>query len=147
MSANVLLYSSHPITKEELAEVILDAGGVITAEPGARSFGGVTNGEAYVWIDIVPCYDGVFDYEGNPLDEKEFALLEQAKLLLRGEFQTWIYVSLGRTPGSQHQAVKFAFTCCQRWPCVVDNDQGQLFSCEEITRLQEEGGGFTTYGL
>jgi|SRR5450432_2609752 hypothetical protein len=147
MSANVLLYSSHLITKEELAEVILDAGGVITSEPQARSFGGIIDGEAYVWIDSIPCYDGVFDYEGNPLDEKEFALLQQAKVLLDGEFQTWIYISLGRTPGSQRQAVLFAYTCCQRWPCVVDNDQGQLFSCEDIAKLQEEGGGFTKYGL
>jgi hypothetical protein len=147
MSASVGLYSRHLITKEELAEVILDAGGVITSEAGARSFGGVINGDAYVWINIIPCYDGVFDYEGNPLDEKEVALLEQAKLLLGGEFQTWIYVSLGRTPGSQRQAVLFAYTCCQRWPCVVDNDQGQLFSCEDIAKLHEEGGGFTAYGL
>lgn len=147
MSANVLLYSSHLITKEELAEVILDTDGVVTPESGVRFFGSVFDGEAYIWIDSVPCYNGVFDYEGNPLDQKEFALLEQAKLLLGGEFQTWIYVSLGRTPGSQRQAVKFAFACCQRWPCVVNNDEKRLFSCEEIARLQEEGGGFTTYGL
>ena len=86
MSSIVLLYSSHRITEKELAEVILQADGVLTPEPEKRSFGGIIDGSTYVWIDSIPCYDGGFDYEEKPLDEKEFALLEQAKILLGGKF-------------------------------------------------------------
>ena len=147
MSANVLLYSSHDITEEELAEVILQVQGVLTPEPEKRSFGGIIEGSTYVWIDSIPCYDGVFDDEGKPLDEEDMALLEQAKALLGGEFQTWIFIALSTTSGSQRLAVRFAHTCCQRWPCVVDNYEEQLFSYQEIEQLYKEGGGFTGYGL
>jgi hypothetical protein len=146
MSANVLLYSSHAITEAELAEVILESAGVLTPEPEKRSFGGIIDGETYVWIDIIPCYDGVFDAEGNP-DEEAMASLEPVKVLLGGEFQTWVYIALNTTPtlatsGSLQLAVRFAHTCCQRWPCVVENNEGQLFSCKEIKQLYLDGGGF-----
>ncbi len=147
MSASVALYSSHDITDEELAEVILQAGGILTPKPEARAFGGVMNGDAYVWINRMPCYDGVFDWEGKPLDEDVMTLLDQAKMMLGGEFQTWIYIALGRSPGSQRQALRFARACCQHWPCVVDNNQGQLFSCDDIERLYWSNDGFTGYGL
>jgi hypothetical protein len=147
MSSNVLLFSSHRITEEELAEVIRQAGGVLTPQSAAGYFGGIIDEKTSVWIMSIPCYDGVFDDEGNPLDEDVVALLEQAKVLLGGEFQTWIYIDLNTTSGSQRLAVRFAHTCCQHWLCVVDNDQGQLFSCKEIEQLYKEGGGFTGYGL
>jgi hypothetical protein len=147
MSASVALYSSHDITDEELAEVILQAGGILTPEPEARAFGGDMNGDAYVWINRMPCYDGVFDGEGTPLDENDIKLLDQAKALLVGKFQTWMYIALGRSPGSQRQAIRFARTCCQHWQCVVDNNEGQLFSCNDIERLYRSNDGFTGYGL
>ncbi|GHO51703.1 hypothetical protein [Ktedonobacter robiniae] len=149
MSAGVGLYSSHDITEEELAEVILQAGGMLTPDSPAGYFGGLIEGEAYVWVFRIPCYDGVFDNEGNPLDEDEIVLLDQAKVLLGGEFQTWIYIHLGREPGSQRLAVRFAYTCCQRWPCIVDSDEkkGRVFSSQEIEQLYKEDGAFTGYGL
>jgi hypothetical protein len=152
MSADILLFSSHYITDEELAQVIRQAGGILTPEPEARAFGGIIEGSTYVWINRIPCYDGVFDWEGEPLDEEDIVLLDKAKRLLGGEFQTWLYIALNTTPtltksGSQQLAVRFAYACCQHWPCVVDNNEGQLFSCKEIERLYKEGGGFTGYGL
>ncbi len=99
MSADVSLYSSHDISDEELAEVILQAGGIFSPEPEARAFGGVMQGNAYVWITRTPCYNGVFDWDGKPLNEIDIILLDQAKELLGGEFQTWLYIALGRSPG------------------------------------------------
>lgn len=145
MSANVALYSSHHITEEELAEVIRQAGGVLTPGSPAGYFGGLVDGEAHVWVFPIPTYDGVFDEEGKPLDENDIVLLDQAKAILGGEFQTWIFIRLGYKPGSQRLAVRFAYNCCQRWPCVVDNNEGQLFSCDEIEQLYKEDGWFTTY--
>lgn len=149
MSAGVGLYSSHDISQEELTEVIRQADGVLTPGSPAGYFGGLVAGEASVWVFRTPCYDGVFDYEGNPLDEEEYRLLEQAKVPLGGEFQTWIYITLGRRPGSQRLAVRFAYACCQRWPCVVDTleTKGRIFSCKEIEQLYKENGAFTGYGL
>lgn len=149
MSSNVLLYSSHLITDEELAEVIFQADGVLTPGSPAGYFGGLVAGEAYVWVSRIPCYDGVFDYEGKPMDEKDLVVLEQAKMLLGEDFQTWIYIMIGRTPGSQSLAVRFAYTCCQRWPCVVDTSEtkGRIFSCKEIEQLYQQNGAFTRYGL
>jgi hypothetical protein len=145
MSASVLLFSSHDITTEEMVEVIQLAGGMLT--PELPSFGRISHGRTHVWIDRIPCYDGVFDYEGKPLDEDVMMLLTQAKALLGNDFQTWISIVLSKTSGSQRLAVRFAYTCCQRWTCVVDNHQGQLFSCKDIERLYREDDGFTGYGL
>src|SRR5579863_2271463 len=145
MSYGVVLYSSHDITEEELAEVILQADGVLTPDSPAGYFGGFVDGEAHVWASRIPCYDGVFDWEGRPLDENDSVLLDDAKALLGGEFQTWIYIRLGYRPGCQRLAVRFAHACCQRWPCVVDNNEGRLFSCNEIDRLVEEDGAFSSY--
>ncbi len=147
MSYGVLLYSSHDITEEELAEVILQADGVLTPGSPAGYFGGLVDGEAHVWIFRIPCYDGVFDGEGKPLDEDDIVLLDQAKALLGGEFQTWVYIRLGYRPGCQRLAVRFAHACCQRWPCVVDNDYGRLFSCREIDQLLKEDGAFSDYSF
>lgn len=145
MSANIALYSSHHITEEELAEVIQQAGGISTTSHPIS--GRVSHGRTHVWIQRIPCYDGVFDWEGNPLNEEDIPLLDRAKAMLGGEFQTWISIVLSTTSGSQRLAVRFAYTCCQHWPCVIDNNQGKLFSCKDIERLYREDGGFTGYGL
>lgn len=149
MSSGVTLYSSHLISDEELAEVLLQANGVLTPESPAGYFGGLIDGKDYIWIFRIPCYDGVFDDKGNFLDENDRILLEQARLLLGGEFQTWIYVNLGKSPGGERLAVRFAHACCQRWPCVVDSSEvkRRIFSCEEIKQLHKEGGKFTGYEL
>lgn len=145
MSASVLLYSSHRITEEELAEVIRQADGVLT--PELVWFRRISHDGTHVWIDRVPYYDGVFDDDGTPLTDEDVPLLDQAKVLLGGEFQTWISIILSRTSGSQRLAVRFAHTCCQHWPCVVDNLQGRLFAYKEIEQLYKEDGAFTGYGL
>lgn len=148
MSTGVVLYSSHHISEEELARVIVEAGGVLTPESPAGYFGGLIDGEAYVWAMIIPCYDGVFDSDDNPLNEEDIIFLGQAESLLDGELQTCMYLTIGKTPGSGRLTVRFAHICCQHWPCVVDDNEleGHLFSCEEIERLYREGGTFTGYG-
>lgn len=82
----------------------------------------------------IPYYDGVFDEEGNPLEEDEVAQFERAKLLLGGKFQTWLYISLSREMGNQRLAVRFAHACCQRWPCVFDSSEknSQLFPVKRL---------------
>jgi hypothetical protein len=147
MSYGVVLYSSHEITEEEFAEVVLQANGVLTPGSPAGYFGGFVEGEAHVYVFRIPCYDGVYDWEGQPLDKNDIVLLDQAKALLGGEFQTRVYIGLGYKPGCQRLAVRFAHACCQRWPCVVDNSEGRLFACNEIDRLVEEDGAFSSYAV
>lgn len=147
MSSSVLIISSHDMTEEELADVIRQAGGIITTKSTARAFGGIIDGESDIWIDRIPCYDGVFDNEGNHLDEEDMALLEKARDLLGGEFQTWLYIDLGDGFGSDQLAVRFAYTCCQRWPCVVDNDEGLVFSHTDIEQIYKENGIFASYWI
>ncbi|GHO64333.1 hypothetical protein KSC_032250 [Ktedonobacter sp. SOSP1-52] len=147
MSSSVLLFSSHNVTEEELADIILQSGGIVTTSPTARAFGGLVDGECDIWIDRIPCYDGVFDDEGNPLKEENIVLLEKAKGLLGGEFQTWLHIELGHGFGSEQLAVRFAYACCQLWPCVVDNNEGLLFTCKEIEKLYKENGVFFNYWI
>jgi hypothetical protein len=141
MASGLVLYSSHDITQEELMEVILQAGGMLKPNGDEDEPGGLIDGKAHVWISRVPCYDGVIG------DEDDLAYYDQAKALLGGEFQTWLYIRLGREPGTQRLAVRFAHTCCQRWPCVVSSEKPELFSCQDIERLFQEDGAFTGYGL
>lgn len=140
MSASILLYTSYPLNKEELAEIIVQAGGVVT--PNGPYFGRVSHDWAHVWLLPIQCYDGVFDYEGNPLDEKEFELTERAKELLGGTFRAWLSLILNSKPGTQKLAVHFAYTFSLHWPCIVDNLEGRLFTGEEIALLEREGGAF-----
>jgi len=83
MSTNVLLYSSHHITEEELAEVILQVQGVLTPEPETSSFRGIVEGSTHVWIDSIPC-------SFAPFDEQAIAVLEQVEVLLGGKLQEGI---------------------------------------------------------
>ncbi|MBA2680157.1 MAG: hypothetical protein H0U76_17395 [Ktedonobacteraceae bacterium] len=142
MSSGLVLYSSHDLTREELREVILQSGGALKPEVDEEEPGGLIDGKAHLWVSHVPCYDGVASD-----NEEELARLEQAKALIGGEFQTWLYIRLGREPGTQRLAVRFAYTCCQRWPCVVESEEPELFSCQDIERLFQEDGAFTGYGL
>jgi hypothetical protein len=151
MSSYILLYTSYALTEEELIAVIVEAGGVLS--PDLPYFGqvfvpGRLPGEfAGIWIDSIPCYSGVFDDQGEPLSEKDLQAVEQAKALLGDEFRSWLLVVLSRTAGTQKVAVHFAATFARHWPCVVDTLCGQLFSTEDIARLEQEGGHFTEYGL
>ncbi len=148
MSANLLLYSSHDITGEELAEVILEAGGIIPPESAAGYFGGIIDDGTAIWITPIAWDDGVFDDEGNFLDEDGAFWLEGTKKLLGGEPKACLYISLDYHPlrdVSELLAARFALLCCDRWPCILDNNHGRIFSREEIERWYQEGDSFLRY--
>lgn len=87
------------------------------------------------------------DDEGNPLSEEDAQAIAQTKAFLGGDPRSCLWIGLSRVKGTQQVAVRFAATIAKRWPCVVDDVYGRLFSTEDILRLEQEGGHFTEYGL
>jgi hypothetical protein len=79
------------------------------------------------------------DEEANP---EIFAHLWE---MLGDQYQSSLAIHLSHTPKTQQLAVRFAYVCCQHWPCVVYVNYDKLFSCEEIERLYKENGYFTLY--
>ena len=50
MNPNVTVLSSKEITREELKDVLLKAGGVYHPDPGGGNFGVIMQGERCIWI-------------------------------------------------------------------------------------------------
>ena len=140
MSANLFLYSSHLISQEEFASVLQEVGGFLTPEETFEAR--ISDTHSHLWLT----HEAV-DWFLKANEESQRELFQQVRALLGGELQIVLDLILSSTPGTQRLAVRFAYACSRRWPCVIDDDYGKLFTREDIERLYEEGGGFTTYGL
>ncbi len=145
MTENIALISSHAITKEELCEVILVGGGVLT--PTSVSVGRISRGTCHIWIYLEEqeAFLGTQDAEeqDNPVG------WELVRTKLGAKPQSAIEVEVSRVPGSQQLAVNFAILCASRWPCVaigVDINK-DVFTKEELLQLQKEGKGIIRYGM
>lgn len=138
MSYNIALYSSHRITTGELADVLQQAGGVVT--PEIPRFGRVSHEHSHTWISPEDCYDGI-------VDEEDFKFIAQINTLLGAECQSCLSIVVSSTPGSQQLAVRFAAVCSSHWPCVITTPERRFFLREEVEQLHREGGRFGTYEL
>lgn len=131
--APIWLMSSHQITHEELKEMVLEAGGVLT--PDRPFMARVSQGENHVWVYGVEEID-----PADPGWEDDQDALQAAQLLL-GEMprsSTVLFMSYGS--GSPRVALKFAKICAQHWPCVLESfDNTKFFTKEEIEQLEQEG--------
>ncbi len=140
MNPSVIMLSSHEITREELAGLLLKAGGYI---PKGGSFGLISNEERYIWIHAgdASLREFLADYL-DVLKQDAPGVLEQIRAKLGAEPQTYFEVEIRNTPGSQQLAVDFACLCAKIWPCVVIvSHPRKVFSNEEILQLCKEGKG------
>lgn len=167
MSENIELYSSHVITRNELEEVILEAGGVLTGRGHVGRISQDGTKHVFIWLadeEPMPGIDPLYGIHGSATQE-----LVRAKLGAEPNYV--LAIEIGMTPGSGLLAVRFALTCARHWPCVVlaevfegevirpslDNilDPIQLkggftakvFDREDMLQLQREGKGFIAYGM
>lgn len=145
MTENVALISTHPITKQELAEAIFAGGGVLT--PENISFGRISRGTRHIWIYLEEPEVFLSTLDAEQQDNP--AGWELVRTKLGGEPRSAIGIEVSRTSGSQKLAVDFANLCAQRWPCVaVGADINKdVFSKEELLQLQREGKGIINYGM
>jgi hypothetical protein len=146
VNPSVTLLSSYEITREELQDVLLKAGGY---SPRGGSFGLISQGEQYIWIHAgaSSLREFLADYL-DVLKQDAPGVLELIRAKLGGEPQAYIEIEIRRTPGSQQLAVDFACLCAETWPCVVVvSHPRQVFSKEEMLQLRREGKGFMMYGM
>jgi len=157
MSEDVSLYSSYPLTFEELSEAILASGG----EPkplGSDEFdllGRVEEGERYILIS---------GHRRQHMEPAQFweqtvfhlgmDLAEEIASKLGAKPVTSYLIEIGYGPRSGLLAVELGYQCALRWPCIVWAEifeAGQwvvkVFTVKEMERLRSEGKAFTTYGM
>lgn len=144
MNPSVVVLIGPEITREELKDVLLKAGG--SYDPGNDLFGLIAQEERYIWIHTGkkgrPLSAFVADYlEALEMDAPE--VVEQIRTKLGGEPRTYFELEIRRTPGSQQLAVYFVNLCAESWLCVVVcSSPDYVFSKEEMQQLLKEGKGF-----
>jgi hypothetical protein len=142
VSEPVWLISSYRVTSDELKEMIVQAGGVLT--PERPYIGRVSHEKSHVWI-----YEPYnIDPNDPDMEENELQDMEVLRTLFGDDPRSGITLDVSFSPGSQKLAVAFARFCSRHWPCVVEAPDGsKFFTKEEILQLEQEGGGFSSYGL
>ncbi len=145
MTEDVALYSSHAITRQELEEVILEGGGMIT--PKERFLVGLISQEKrHIWIALDEQEAFLVTWDVLQEDEPGGVALVRAKL--GAEPRSCIGIEISRTPSSQRLAVDFAYLCATKWPCVAvgGDEEVEVFTKEDLLQMQKEGRGIIRYG-
>ena len=148
MTESVTLLSRHEITRQELAKVLIQAGGDYF--PGNGCIGRISQGEQSIWVYAGKESLREFLQEYlDILEQDDPVRLEQIRSKLGGEPQAYLEIEIRDTRGSGKLAVDFACRCAENWPCVViaSDPPPRVFSKKEILQLCKEGKGFRIYGM
>ncbi|HEU5380683.1 MAG TPA: hypothetical protein VFV38_35115 [Ktedonobacteraceae bacterium] len=166
MSETLVLYSSHVHTRQEVEEIILEAGGVLTGQGHLGRISQDQTKHVFIWPgdEDVLGFDSIYAF-------LEPTTQELIRAELAGEATSTLSLEIGMTPGSGLLAVRFALIYAQHWPCVVlaESFQGEIlrpslenifdpielkgefvttvFDREDMLQLQKEGKGFIAYGM
>ena len=156
MSERVMMYTSYPLTFDELSAAVLAAGGksVVPVDEKYDLLGRVEDGKRHVLISGSrnPKNPSRFWEENLPYIGKE--LLEEIEAKLGGKPVASFLIGIGYAPRSGLLAVELAYQCAVRWPCIVWAEvfeQGKfavnVYTREDMERLRREGEAFTGYGM
>lgn len=166
MTERVLLYSSHPITLEELSPLIRALGGVVVTPDSNeyRVLGSIRQGERYIIVsgNPVPPQSATDFWEEDKFDDE--MLSNEIVFRLGARPQSSFHIEIGYGPKSGLLAVELAYQCTLRWPCVVFAEEAIgierkdgwiskihtekiVYTKEDIKRLRSEGKAFTSYGM
>ena len=158
MSEMLVLYSSHVHTRQEVEEIILEAGGVLTDQGHLGRISQDHTKYVFIWPgdENVRGFDSIYEFLEPTAQE-----LIRAKL--GGEATSTISLEIGMTPGSGVLAVRFALTYAQHWPCVIfaeaplnptveplqlsEEVVDYAFDQEDMVLLQKAGKGFISSGM
>lgn len=146
MSENIELYSAHVITRPELEEVILQAGGILIGRGPIGRISQDGTKHVFIWLDDevpLPGQDPIYGTH-------ELATQKLLQMKLGTEPRYALVIEIGMTPGSGLLAVHFALACTQQRPCVVLAEEWNainVFDREDMLRLQQAGKGFIAYGM
>ncbi len=126
------LVSSAEIKHKEYVTLLHEAGAVMTpddADYDAR----ISRDKLHVWIHL---------NNASLETELEGDDLERMAHILGGRPQTYIQLYATKGRESQQLVLEFACLCAQRYPCVVDDNMGKVFSSEELFELRDTGKVF-----
>ncbi len=130
MSNPVSLISSAVITSDELAAFLPTVGA--RATPAAAFLGQLSEGNRHVWISI----------DNTPLEDFDQQELDVLTRLLGDIPRTLIGLEISRASGSQQLAVRFALATAERWPCVVDDTYGKIYTPQQLEEMRRTGATF-----
>ena len=156
MSESVMMYTSYPLTFEELSEAVLAAGGepVAPVDEKYDLLGRVEDGERHVLISgsRYPQDPSRFWEENLPYIGRE--LLEEIEAKLGAKPVASFLLGIGHAYSSGLLTVELAYQCAVRWPCIVWGEvleEGEIvvkvYTREDMERLRKEGGTFTGHGM
>ncbi len=156
MSERVMMYTSYPLTFDELSAAILAAGGesIVPVDDKYDLLGRVEDGERHVLVygSRNPQTPLQFREENLPYIGKE--LLEEIEAKLGGKPVASFLLGIGHAPRSGLLAVKLAYQCAVRWPCIVWAEvfekgkfEIKVYTREDMERMRAEGKAFTGYGM
>jgi len=166
MTERVMLYSSRPITLEELSPLIRALGGsVVTPDSNEyRVLGSIEQGERYIIVsgNPVPPQSTTDFWEEDKFDDEKLSNEIVSKLGARPRAS--FHIEIGYGPKSGLLAVELAYQCALRWPCVVFAEeaigaerkdgwiakihtQEIVYTKEDMESLRSEGKAFTSYGM
>ncbi len=134
MSHTFTLISSSEITNEDFNELLQQSGAVM--HPDEVYDGRISQADRHVWLVLnKTCLQNL--EEEDQQEEREL-LVKQ----LRGEPKTCIDLTVSRTEGSQQLAVEFASLCATKYPCIVDDNMGRIFTTHDLFTLRDASKGF-----
>jgi hypothetical protein len=139
MSDNIaIITSKERLTSDDLRAAVLKAGGYRDPDGRTGHLSGERSGHIWVHLDHETIETTALE---NPQK------MDQIRQKLGGEPHACLGVEIDQAPGSQKLAIAFASLCAGLWPCVVDTlkVEAQVFSKEEIMRIQKEGKVFSDY--
>ena len=97
-------------------------------------FGRISNGFCHAWIDLSP-------KELAAAIEDDPVWITEVRSKLEGQPQTWITVEISRTKDSDILALDFAIHSSERWPAILDDLDGHLFTYKKLLQIRENNKG------
>ena len=156
MSERVMMYTSYPLTFDEVSIAVLAAGGepVVPIDDEYDLLGRVVDGKRHVLLsgsrhpqDPSRFWEEKLSYIGKEL-------LEEIEARLGGKPVASFLLGIGYAYSSGLLAVELAYQCAVRWPCIVWGEvleEGEIvvkvYTREDMERLRKEGKTFTGHGM
>jgi hypothetical protein len=129
MSEHIAVLSSVAITPDEFAAFLTEIGGVV--DPEYNDQGRISRQNRHVWIYLSP------EELADVIEKREDVIVQKLGKMPK----TNVIVDISREAQSEELALEFARAFAARWPSIVNNLNGKLFSLEELRRLPATGEG------
>ncbi len=126
MSDPIAIISNINISSENFVDFLQNQNNVFVENMDAGE-GRISKGHCHVWIYM--SNDELQYYKSNDLFLIKHALGHKP--------QTLIILEISRTAGSEQLANDFIYQFLKKWPCIVDDLHGKIYSLKELQQAYQ----------